>query len=188
MTSEPPKKSRRARLFVILAIMVALYGVAHYLGFAEQLKPEHLRGVVAEAGAWGPLLFGAIIIGGVLAQIPSMVFLTTAPFIFPLAISLPVCLIAGNIVVNLNFFLVRSVGGQSLTELKRPWAQRIFQQLEDKPLRSVFLLRATLIMFSPLTGALALTSLSTREHAIATAIGLLPPVVGVLVIESLLFV
>ena len=185
LSSGVPTASRRNRVIGALAILLGLYALVHVLGIAELLEPESIRGVVASAGAWGPAVFGLILIGGVLAQIPGMVFLTAAPLLFPLGTALAVCLIAGNIAVNLNFALVRRVGGQSITRLEQPWAQRVFEQLEERPLRSVGILRVVLIMFPPLTGALALTPLDSRAHALASAVGMSIPIVAVLVIETL---
>jgi uncharacterized membrane protein YdjX (TVP38/TMEM64 family) len=182
----PSNQARGSRLGWAVAAIVLLYLLAQASGLHELLGAERLRALVGRAGPWGPVVFVAIFVGGVLAQIPGIVFVSAAPVLFPIPLAWALCLVAGNIAVNANFAVVRRIGGENQVEFERPWAQRLFDQLERRPLWAVGLLRASLLMFPPLTGALALTRLNPRDHALGSALGLALPISAIVWLEALL--
>lgn len=177
---------RGARLGWALLILIGLYVAGRLLGLESLLSPERLRALVRDAGPWGPLVFTGMFVGGVLAQVPGLVFVSAAPLLFPAPEAWLLSLLAGNLAVNFNFGLVRRIGGANAMELERPWAQRLFGQLERRPVRAVALLRTVFIMFPPLTGALALTQLRARDHALGSALGITLPISALLWFEALL--
>lgn len=177
---------RGTRLAWVVGGLLALYVLSPLLGLNTLVAPESLRHIVDDAGPWGRVAFAAIFAAGVLVQIPGLLFVSAAPFLFPAPEAWWLSLLAGNLAVNLNFAVVRRIGGANKLELTQPWAQRLFDQLERRPLRAVALLRLVFSMFPPLTGALALTPVSARDHALATALGLFVPITGVIWFEALL--
>jgi uncharacterized membrane protein YdjX (TVP38/TMEM64 family) len=174
------------RWLVIIAALAALYFAGKALGLDQYLHSPRLREVVAAAGLFGPLLFLAIFTGAVLAQIPGIPFVLIAPALFSWPMAFVLCLLASNAAVIINFELVRRIGGNALAEIKQPRLQRILGSLETNPIRAVFLLRLLTIMFPPVTNALALTRLSARDHAIGSALGMIAPIVGLLMIGALI--
>ena len=62
----------------------------------------------------------------------------------------------------------------------------MFGALDAHPIRTVALLRTITVMFPPVTGALALTQISAREHAVGSAIGMILPLTAILVAAGLL--
>jgi uncharacterized membrane protein YdjX (TVP38/TMEM64 family) len=180
---EPPRNhimKKTIRWILIIAVLAALYIGGRALGIDHYLHAENLRAAVASAGALGPLLFLAIFVGAVLAQIPGIPFVILAPALFHWPMAILLSFLASNIAVLLNFEIVRRISGNALSEIKNPRLRKILDTLDAHPVRAVFLLRLTTIMFPPVTGALALTNVSRRDHAVGSALGMVVPILGLL--------
>ncbi len=177
---------RFRRLGVTLLALAGLYAVGRILGLDQYLHAARLRGVVAGAGSLGHVLFLVIFVGAVVAQIPGIPFALLAPALFSWPEAWLLCTLGSNVAVNLNFVLVRRMGGKPLAELQQPTLRRILSSLDARPVRAVALLRTLTIMFPPVTSALALTGVSARDHALGSALGLLLPVTALLVAGTLL--
>lgn len=179
--------SHQARLGILLCALALAPFAARALGLSAALSAGHLRELVAQAGALGPLAFVLVFIAAVVAQVPGFGFVIAAPALFRLPEAWILCFIASNLAVVLNFALVRRFGGQPLAELRdRPRLRRLFTQLDQHPIRTVALLRLLTVMFPPLTGALALTQLRARDHAIGSVLGMLLPLTAMLLAAAAL--
>lgn len=176
----------KTRWIVIIAAIAALYLAGKALGLDQYLHENRLREVVASAGAAGPFLFLAIFVGAVLAQIPGIPFVLIAPALFDGWTATLLSFSAANIAVIVNFEVVRRLGGNALTGIRHPRLQRILDSLDRHPIRAVFLLRLLTIMLPPVTGALALTNVSRRDHAIGSALGMIAPIAVLLIVGGLL--
>ncbi len=181
-----PEAQKKVRIASALAFIVLAYAASKVFDFAHFFETAHLRQMVADAGPWGPLAFVAIFVAAVVGQVPGVVFVAAAPALFHLPEAWLLCFIASNLAVILNFALVRRIGGQPLSSIKQPWLRKLFGALDAHPVRTVALLRTITVMFPPVTGALALTRISAREHALGSAIGMLLPVTGILVAVGML--
>jgi uncharacterized membrane protein YdjX (TVP38/TMEM64 family) len=170
----------RSRVGLVIGGLVVVYVLARLLGLDEFFDAERVREVVADAGAFGPLAFLALFVGAVVAQVPGVVFVLVAPALFPWTEAWLLCWAASNLAVVANFELVRRVGGQPLVESEHPWLRKLFAGLEARPIRTIALLRVVTIMFPPVTGALALTQVSARDHAIGSALGMALPITLIL--------
>jgi uncharacterized membrane protein YdjX (TVP38/TMEM64 family) len=176
--------ARPSRVGIVLGVLVAVYVVARLLGLDEFFHAERVREVVAHAGPLGPLAFLALFVAAVVAQVPGIVFVLVAPALFPWTMAWLLCWVASNLAVIANLELVRRVGGQPLVESEHPWLRKLFAGLEANPVRTVALLRVITIMFPPVTGALALTQLSARDHAIGSALGMALPITLILAVAG----
>lgn len=178
MTSVAP---RHVRIGLILLFVLLAPLLARALGVSTYLQAEQLRALMGRAGPFGPLAFVAVFVVAVVAQVPGFAFVLTAPALFHLPEAWLLCFVASNLAVILNFALVRKFGGQPLSsELERPTLRRLFRELDRHPIRTVAILRTLTIMFPPVTGALALTQLSSRDHALGSALGMVLPVTALL--------
>jgi uncharacterized membrane protein YdjX (TVP38/TMEM64 family) len=177
---------KATRWILILTALAALYAGGQALGIDHYLHADNLRNAVAAAGPLGPLLFLAIFIGAVLAQIPGIPFVILAPALFHWPMAIFLSFLASNVAVLLNFEIVRRIGGNALAEVKNPYLRKILATLDAHPVRAVFLLRLTTIMFPPVTGALALTNVSRRDHAVGSVLGMIAPICALLTIGALL--
>ena len=174
---QQPNKRRRA--LILLVALVALYALVQALGLGRYLGRDELQALVEQAGPWGPAMFVVVFVVAVLAQIPGVIFIVAAPFLFAPLTAWVLCLVASNIAVNANFAMVRKLGGTSLDSSERPWVQRLFDQLDSRPVRSIALLRVVLIILPPVTAAVALTPVSPRHHALGSALGILVPITAI---------
>ena len=172
--------SKNARIGIALLLLVLAPLAARALGLGAQLSADQLRELMARAGPLGPLAFVTFFVGAVLGQVPGFAFVVAAPLLFHLPLAWLLCFFASNLAVILNFAIVRKLGGQPITFSARPTLRRLFSELDEHPIRTVALLRTITIMFPPVTGALALTQVRARDHAIGSAIGMLLPVTAIL--------
>ncbi len=168
------------RWALLVLALLAIYAIGKVYGLDQYLEGARLRQVVAEAGGLGPVLFVAIFVAAVVAQVPGIPFVLIAPALFPWPEAWLLCVLASNVAVAINFELVRRIGGQPLAEIERPLLRRVFASLDAQPVRSVALLRTLTIMFPPVTSALALTRVSARDHALGSAIGMFAPITALL--------
>jgi len=171
---------------ILLAVVLAAPLVARASGVDAQLSADRLRELMGRAGPLGPLAFVSLFVAAVVAQVPGFAFVIAAPALFHLPEAWLLCFLASNVAVILNFALVRKLGGQPFSELKRPTLRRLFAELDDHPIRTVAILRTLTIMFPPVTGALALTRLRARDHAIGSALGMILPVTAILLASAAL--
>ncbi len=181
-----PQAKKKVRIASALAFIVLAFAMSKIFDFAHLFDTAHLRQIVADAGPLGPLAFVVVFVGAVVGQVPGLVFVIAAPALFHLPEAWFLCFVASNVAVILNFALVRRIGGQPIGSLKQPWLQKLFGALDAHPIRTVALLRTVTVMFPPVTGALALTRISAREHALGSAIGMVLPLTCILVAVGLL--
>jgi len=180
------KLSPKARIAIVLSLLALAPLVAQASGLTSQLSVTHLRALVEQAGSWGALAFFAVFVGAVVAQVPGIPFVALAPALFQLPEAWALCFVASNVATLINFALVRRLGGQPLAQLESARLRRLFTQLDTHPIRTVALLRTLTVMFPPVTGALALTRISGRDHAIGSALGMLLPVTAILLVAAAL--
>lgn len=178
--------SRKAKIAIALALLLLAPLLARALGAESLLSTDELRRLMSRAGPLGSLAFVAVFVGAVVGQVPGFAFVMAAPALFRLPEAWALCFLASNVAVILNFAIVRKVGGQPLAGIERPTLKRLFAQLDRHPIRTVALLRILTIMFPPVTGALALTRLRARDHAIGSAVGMLLPVTAILLVAAAL--
>jgi uncharacterized membrane protein YdjX (TVP38/TMEM64 family) len=178
------KLSHKAWILIVLSLLALAPFVARGLGLTSGLSVEHLRELVHQSGAWGELVFVAVFVAAVVAQVPGVPFVALAPTLFRLPEAWALCFGASNVAMLINFALVRRFGGQPLAQLESPRLKRLLLQLDSNPVRTVALLRTLTVMFPPVTSALALTHVSSRDHAVGSALGMLVPVTAILLIGA----
>lgn len=178
------KPSHKARIVVVLSLLALAPFVAQASGLTSNLTVANLRELVGQAGGWGALLFFVVFVGAVVAQVPGVPFVALAPTLFQLPQAWVLCFVASNVAMLINFALVRRFGGQPLAQLENARLKRLLAQLDENPVRTVALLRTITVMFPPVTSALALTRVSSRDHAVGSALGMLVPVTAILLITA----
>jgi uncharacterized membrane protein YdjX (TVP38/TMEM64 family) len=172
--------SKTTRLVVVLGLLVGLSIMVRLSGVSHWLDSERIQAIVAQAGAWGPLAFVALFVGAVVSQVPGLLFVFVAPALFRLPLAFALCFVASNLAVTLNFELVRKLGGQPFAHIQSPRLRKLFDRLDEHPVRTVALLRTITVMFPPVTSALALTQVRSRDHALGSALGMLLPIMAIL--------
>ncbi len=162
-------------LFILLVL-----GIGYRAGWREHFQAEALRQTVEEAGGWGFVIFVVAFLVGQVLYVPGMVFVGVAVFAWGPFAGAALGYGCGLLGVNTHFALLRWIGGSPLAAdapgKRWKWMQRILDDLERHPIRSVAILRLLAFMSPPLNTGLALTGLGARDHLIGSALGLVLPV------------
>jgi uncharacterized membrane protein YdjX (TVP38/TMEM64 family) len=167
------------RLLLLAFFLLGVFAIGRMTGFTDTLTVDGIRASMREAGVGGFFVFVATFCAGQLLYIPGFVFVMVSGLAYgPLWGSLA-SLIAANISVAVSFVIVRTIGGQPLKDMKieRPFLQRPLDHLEDRPIRSMVIIRLFLWAIPPVNYTLAMSGVSFRDYMIAAAIGMTPPFV-----------
>jgi uncharacterized membrane protein YdjX (TVP38/TMEM64 family) len=176
---QPPRPQGllRYRWVLAIALVVVLVGLIHATGLGERLDSvERVRTWVLGAGGWGLALFLGLFALGALAHMPGVLFLAAAMFIYPSWQGGVVAFVGAVLAVTVSFLVFRSVGGQPLGGLRQPLLRRVLRHLDDRPIRTVFLLRLILWLAPVVSSALALSSVRLRDYVVGSALGLALPI------------
>lgn len=171
-----PRRKRFLRPVLLLLAFVALWLLVGRSEWARALTAESLRALITAAGPWGLVVFVALFAGGQLAQLPGVIFLVAARLAFGPALGFAAAYVGAVLGVALTFAVVRAVGGPPLDAVSFAPAKRWLGRLEAKPVQTVALLRAVLLLSPALNYALALTPVRPRAHLAGSALGLVVPV------------
>lgn len=175
MTSTP------LRLAGVVTFLAALFVIDSVTGASDHVTIENLRARVADAGAWGVLLFVVVFVGGELIHVPGVVFVAAAVLSWGLLAGGLLSYLAAVLSVCFSFGMVRFLGGRPLAKIERPWVRKVMEKLDDHPISTVAILRVTLFMFPPLNYALALSNIEFRDYLVGSVLGLIPPILVIAV-------
>ena len=169
------------RLSVIAGILAL--GVAAYAGgLLSALHPDSLRTTLSDAGAWGPGLFLVAFALGEIVAVPSVLFIIAAGLAWPLWIALPIAWL-GSVLSALVVFLLSRYVGRDFVQARLPGRLRIVDsQLERGGVLAVALIRLGAFLAPWTHPALALSSVTARAYVIGTGLGVLPGVVGLVLV------
>jgi uncharacterized membrane protein YdjX (TVP38/TMEM64 family) len=157
-------------------VVAGLLVAGHLTGASQWLTRDNVHGAVQRAGAWGIVLYVVLFAVAELLHVPGVVLVAAGILAFGPALGFLVSFGAALVSVTVSFLVVRAVGGVPPTErIRWAWARRVLDHLEERPVRSVILLRLVFWMFPPLNYALALSPLRLRDYLVGSALGLLVP-------------
>jgi uncharacterized membrane protein YdjX (TVP38/TMEM64 family) len=175
------------RLALLAGVLVAVFAVGRYFGVTENVNAQSIHEFVHGAGAWGWALYMAVFAGGEFVHVPGMVFVVAGILLYGKVLGFGLAWLASVVSVGFSFVVVRRIGGTPLGTVDKPWLKRILSHLDDRPIRTVALLRLMLWLAPPLNYALALTKVRFRDYLIGSALGLIAPVAGVAILFDWLF-
>lgn len=165
------------RLGVLAGVLVVSAIVAHYAGVGEYLSRDHVRDLIAGLGPMGALAFVGLFVVGELAHVPGFVFIGASILAYGRLEGGVLGYVGALAAVAVAFLVVRGIGGQALSSIRRPLVVRMLAHVDDRPVLAVAGLRSVLWMTPALTYALALTRVRFRDYMIGSALGLAIPVV-----------
>ncbi len=184
---------RRREAAIVLGVLGAglVVGLVFDVLFGRliPLRPEAIRDQLDGLGFWGPLVFVLLMIAAVvLSPIPSVPLDIAAGLAFGLFWGTVYVLIGAELGAIIAFLVARRVG--------RPWVERRLpaafvsrvDQLTDRSgARAILLMRVMpAFQFDWVSYAAGLTPLPFRTFAIATLIGMTPPVVAIVAVGATL--
>jgi uncharacterized membrane protein YdjX (TVP38/TMEM64 family) len=169
----PPPKTRWGIAGALAAVFVV--GVVLHLLGVVRIEPDAIVGWLRDAGPWGALLLVATFAIGTLANVPGLVFIAAAVTLYGPAGGYFVALLGAIAAVNLTFALGRATNLGTRRVLERPLVARLTRMLDERPILTLTLLRAIVLVSPPINYALALTRMRHRDYAIGSALGLVLP-------------
>ena len=164
------------RLSLLAVFLVGVYTIGRMTGLTSELTVDGIRESMRQAGVAGFFVFIATFCVGQLLYIPGFVFVMVAGLAYGPLWGAIASLIAANISVAVSFWIVRTIGGQPLKDMRinKPFLQKPLDHLEDRPVRSMIVIRLFLWAIPPVNYTLAMSGVSFRDYMIAAAIGMTP--------------
>ncbi len=168
------KRAKFYRLGALVALLVGLVIAGIASGVTDDLSVESFREAIVGFGPWGIVAYIGFFCVGLLVQVPGWIFIGAASLVWGKFLGAAIALLGGVIAVMFSFFLVRSVGGKLLTEIDKPWMKKILAKLDERPIRTMTILRMVVWVAPPLNYVLALSNVRPRDYFIAAVVGLTP--------------
>lgn len=179
--SEKSTKSKYLvwRLLGLLAFIVTTILLVKYTSLGNWLSLDAMQEMVEKTGMWGVFIFIGIFVAAAVMNIPGTAFLLLAIMLFGYWQGALLTYIGALLGAWATFAVGRTVGGKALTEIKNPTVKNLLLEAEERPIRTLIVLRI-LVQFSPLVGyTLALTNIKQRHYLVGNVIGILIPTIGI---------
>ncbi len=176
-----------ARILAVVLAAGAFYVVGRLTGATGYLGDvARLRACVQSAGALGVLVFIGLFVGAQIISVPAIVPLGVSVVVFGVVRGTAIGFVAALVGISVVFFMARRVGGQPLTDVGRPWVRRLLTRIDERPVRTVALIRLLLWVFPPVNYALAMSPVRYRDYLLGSALGLALPmaIAGTLISQA----
>ena len=173
------------RLVLLAAFLIAVYAMGRATGFTDELTVEGIRNSMRVAGLGGFLVFVATFVIGQLLYVPGFVFVAVAGLAYGPIWGPVASIVAATISVGVSFVIVRTIGGQPLTQIDKPFVKKWLDRLEERPLRSMIVIRLFLWAIPPVNYTLAMSGVRFRDYMLAAIIGMTPPFIVISVLFGL---
>jgi uncharacterized membrane protein YdjX (TVP38/TMEM64 family) len=174
------------RLAALVALVGGLIVLGKTTGLTAYLSAERIRVFTDAAGLWGPIVFVVVFCVGELVNVPGVIFVGAAVVAYGRLGGGALSFIGAVAAVSVSFVVVRGVGGKPLAAIRWPLAGRLLSRLDERPVLTVILLRLFLWMAPQLNYALALSNIRFRSYFVGTAVGLVAPIAGIVLLSDTL--
>ena len=171
----PPFVRRHQRLLGVVLFLGILALVFSFSGLRGHLNLAYVREQLQGHPVQGFLTFALLFILGNLVQIPGWLFLAAAVLAVGQTWGCVATYLAACLSCMVTFLLVRWLGGDALRALPSRWVLKILEQLDRRPVRSVWLARVLFQTLPALNVALAMSGVRLRAYLAGTVLGLLLP-------------
>jgi len=171
-----PSINPRKRLIIICTLLIALFILAEITGIRSSLSPQAIKEIFFLNPLLSVLIFCAIFSMGNLLYIPGWIFLVGAVFGLGKEWGGVVTYIAAMVSSALSFFIIKSIGGDALRSINHKFANKIFDQLDQRPVFSITTLRMIFQTMPALNYALAMANVRFRHYILGTLAGLPLPI------------
>lgn len=170
------RRKSRARMLALVVLGVGLYAIGHVTGATEHLSRDRIESMMVDLGALGLLAYVALFAIGELVHVPGMVFVAAAVVAYGPIAGFGAGLAGGVVSVAVSFVVARAIGGRALQRIRWAPARRLLARVEERPVRTIVLLRLFLPMLPALNVGLALSGVRFRDYLIGSAIGMVPAI------------
>lgn len=168
--------SKLWRVGILITFIAGMILLAKFTPLGEYLTIEKLRGLILDAGVWGVFIYIGIFIASAFMGMPATAFLIFSIIVFGYWQGAGITYVAALMAALATFYFSRMVGGKALADIKNKRIQKIIQQAENKPIRTLIILR-TITQISPFVGyTLALTNIKSKHFIVGNIIANLIPI------------
>ena len=157
------------RIGVVVALFAGLAYVATLDGVRTYFARDNIIATVQAAGLFGVVVYTLIFTVAGLVQVPGILFVMIARFLYGPIHGFIIAYIAGIIAVSVAFVVVRYIGGRALEDITWERARKILSHLDERPVRTVVILRSFMFLAPPLNYALAMSSIRYRDYLVGFA-------------------
>jgi len=167
---------RYKRLLGVLLFLATLLAIFELSGLRDHFSLEFLKRRILDNEFTGLVIFVLLFSLGNLIQIPGWIFLAAAVLTLGEVMGGVATFVAASISCAVTFFVIRALGGDVLRRMNNRVANKIFHQLDSRPITTVALLRIIFQTAPALNYALALSGLNFRQYLMGTLLGLPLPI------------
>ena len=172
----PRHPARVLRAVGIAVAVVAVIAVLVQSGvFGHVSDRERLQATVEGAGAFGPLLFVALMVLLVPLNVPGLVFVIPATTLFGTVGGIVLSLTGGFLASVVGVVAARRLGRQAFEARMPPRIRRLEARLSARGFWTVVLLRTCTFLLQPADWLCGLSSMPMRTVLAGTFVGLIPP-------------
>ena len=165
------------RIFFVISFMVILFILADATGLRERITTTYIKNLFLEHKLVGSVLFVSLFAIGNIFYIPGWVFLVGGILAVGEWYAGPLAFLGGVASSVLSYILVGLAGKDALRALeKKRYAKLFFKHLDDKPIRTIILLRFIFQTAPFLNYALILSKVRFRDFWWGTFFGLPIPI------------
>ena len=177
-------------LLGLLAVGVAVsFGVDQLVSRFIELDETQIAGWIERFGLLAPLVYVLLLASTIIfTPLPSVPVDIAGGLAFGLLLGTLYTLVGGMLGATVNFYLARRLGRRFVErKLSRQAMEQIDNLAERMGAKIVFLTRLIpLFNFDWVSYAAGLTLISFRVYAIASLLGMLPPVIGIVYVGDVL--
>ncbi|MGB0496260.1 MAG: TVP38/TMEM64 family protein [Kangiellaceae bacterium] len=169
-------ESKYWKFVYLLVFFILLFTSAELLNLRDDFSLDNIKQTIQQNSVTGFILFVLLFALGNFIQIPGLLFLVAAVVTLGKFQGGMVTYAAAIISCVISFVVIRLLGGDILRNFKHSWANKVFHQLDEKPIKSIFILRSVFQTLPLLNYGLALSGVSFKNHLVATLIALPLPI------------
>jgi len=163
---------------LLVVLLVGGIGTAWATGLFEDVSLDTIRGLVEEAGWWGPLLLITLFGLEGLGVVPAFPFLLTAAAVWPPAEALAINMIGALWASLVGFTYARTLGREFIAQRLPERMRRFERRITERAIPTVIGIRLMFFLAPYAHWALGLSPVSLRAYLIGTTIGYVPWVVA----------
>jgi uncharacterized membrane protein YdjX (TVP38/TMEM64 family) len=166
---------RRVAIGVLLVVIVT---VTVYAWRTGAVTPTSVQVWLDSLGPWAPVIFVAAFLAGSLIGLPGMAFVVGGRLAFGPWLGFALGFTGGMAAVLVPFLAMRVMRRPTAVpwQPRNRWLCRALERIETHPVRAVVVLRLLLWFNQPLSYALGVSPIRTRDYVRGCAISLVPVV------------
>ncbi len=146
--------------------------ISRHSGVSKYFGLEYLTQTIQNTGSFGLVIFTVVYIIGTLMNVPGMIFLFILFLVYDDVTGLAVGYISTLLSMIAHFKFTRMIAGEPLGEIKQPFIKKQLDNLLEKPLRTVIVLRLILFISPPVNYALALSPVRNKHFLLGSMIAM----------------